>query len=450
MKKLLSPKLIALANALNKPLYVVGGAVRDFLIDGALSADIDIASACHLSEISKASEKLDIKILGEYKRTGTAVLFDGVNKYEYTRFRKDVYGQGGEHTPEYTAPTEDILEDALRRDFKCNAVYYDIVGERFVSPLDNGVEDIKNKVLSTVKRANEVFCHDGLRLMRLARFSAELNFTPNEECIKGAFANRNMILDISKERVYEELTKILVADTKHSFSNKAGHYVGLKLLEKIGVLELILPELCLGKGMKQRPDYHNHDVLEHSLRCALYARKDIRLYALLHDIAKPYCFNKDGNFYMHAFEGEKMVENALARLKAPNKVIEEAKFLVKYHMLNLDQMKQGKLRRFIADNFDKMEKLLEIKRADYRALKDEDLPKDYLKRATDLIAQMQVDGTPVTLKQLKISAEQLIEQGYSGKEIGKRLKELRDACVLNPKLNDKEELYKMIKKGKKV
>ena len=443
MKKLFSQKLIDLAEILPFSLYAVGGVVRDFLIDGSLATDIDICSPCSYEEVERVANSVGIKVVSTLKRTGTAVLYDGERSYEFTSFRKDVYSDGGFHTPDLTVPTTDIIEDALRRDFKCNAVYYDIKRGEFVDPI-GGVDDIKNKRLSAVKDANEVFSHDGLRLLRLARFSGELNFTIDSKTLKGAKENCDKIKDISKERIYAELNKILVSDNKHPFSDKKGHYNGLKVLEEIGVLEIILPELYLGKGMKQRSDYHNYDVLEHSLRATLYAEPSLRLYALLHDIGKPFTFKLDGNFYAHAKEGEEIVASVLRRLKAPNEVIKNAKFLTRYHMLQTDEMREGKLRLFIAENFYMIDKLIGIKRADFMALKDNPVPNDYLKRLISLRDAMLFDGTPLTLKGLNITAKELEEIGVNKVELGKTLKELRVYCILNPKRNEREKLIKKV------
>ncbi len=442
MKERFSPEIIALSKKLDKPLYAVGGMVRDYLIDKSNSLDVDLCSPCSLEEVVSSAQTVGIEIVAIYRRTGTAVLYDGESKYEYTCFRKDIYGKGGEHIPDLTVPTSDILEDALRRDFTCNAVYFDIKNGQFLDPL-NGIFDIKNKTLKTVKSAKEVFSHDGLRLMRLARFTGELNFTPDKNTLDGARKNADKIKDISPERIFVELNKILNSDKKHAFSDKKGHYNGLKILEEIGVLEIILPELWIGKGMAQPLKYHKYDVLEHSLRTVLYADSDIRLSALLHDVGKPYCFNRDGNFYLHSKEGERIAQEILNRLKASNKEKEEVKYLIKYHMLPVDEMREEKLRLFIADNVDRLDKLIKIKKADFMALKDLTVPNNFLKRLTDLIGIMKTDGTPFTIKDLAISAKDLLGIGVEERKLGEVLKMLRDYCIKNPSQNKREKLLKM-------
>ena len=125
MIKFLPPRLIELAKKLSQPVYVVGGFTRNFLINGYISEDIDICSALRLEQIKGALDECDFKVVTEIERTGTLIVYDGQRKYEFTTFRTEEY-YGGEHTPYKTVFTDDIVKDAMRRDFKCNAVYYDI------------------------------------------------------------------------------------------------------------------------------------------------------------------------------------------------------------------------------------------------------------------------------------------------------------------------------------
>ena len=201
--------------------------------------------------------------------------------------------------------------------------------------------------------------------------------------------------------------------------------------------------------MAQRSDYHNYDVLEHSLKSVLYAESELRLYALLHDIGKPYCFNRDNNFYLHPKEGERIAYNVLKRLKAPNSVISEARFLTKYHMLKTEEMKKGKLRLFIAENYSMIDKLIGVKRADFRALKDENLPSNFLERLISVKKEMESDGTPLNLKGLKITHKELEELGVEKVKLGKALKELQRYCILYPERNERNKLIKKVQKSLK-
>ena len=297
MKKLLPPNLIALAKKLPSPLFVVGGSVRDFIAGFTPKKyDFDLAAALPVEMVVATAKEVGLEVRAVYKNTGTVKLEDEQKQeYEYTRFRKDKYIRGL-HTPAEIVFTEDIQEDAKRRDFTVGAVYYDVKNLCLVDPL-GGINDIRQKKIRTVDKPEKVFGEDGLRLMRLARQAAQLGFTPTPDCLEGARQNAALIRDISRERIYTELMLLLAADEK--YGNKTGHYDGLKILDEIGVFEILFPEIALGKGQMQRLDFHKYDVLEHSFRAVLYAPRDIRLAALLHDVGKPFCYRRDGNTFLH-------------------------------------------------------------------------------------------------------------------------------------------------------
>jgi len=441
MESIFSPKILDFAKKLDRPLYAVVGIVRNYLIDKSKSSDFDLASDISSDELVFNAEKSGLKVLAVYNRTGTVNFTDGENKYEYTAFRKEKY-VGGEHTPYEVQPTSDIAEDARRRDFKCNAVYFDLKNLKFVDPL-LGIKDIENKVLDTVVSPELVFKHDGLRLMRLARFSAELNFTPTEQVVLSAKNCAENINQISAERIFSELNRILVSDGKYSFSGSDAHYRGLKVLDNIRVLDRIVPELTLGRGMVQRADFHDHDVLEHSFRCVKYSDRSIRLASLLHDVGKPYCMINEGKYHNHYIEGKKIAVDVLKRLRADNQTIEEVAFLTYAHMLDMDcKMRESKIRLFIAKNYSLIDKLLKLKQADYMACKDDFGECKTVAKWRDVLDKMQNDGTPITLRELKINASDLKMLGYSGKQIGKELEKLKNECVVEPYSNQREKLLK--------
>lgn len=417
-------------------LYAVGGCVRNYLINGTLSDDIDIAAIMSTAEIKKAASGCGFKIVAEYKRTGTAVIFDGERKYEYTRFRTDRYDGSGKHTPETTDFTDDITLDAKRRDFKCNAVYYDIKKGEIVDPL-GGVKDIKNKILDTVVEPEKVFMSDGLRLMRLCRFAAELNFTPTDGVLESAKKYAENIRDIASERIYDELKKIFVADTKYPFSDPKGHYTGVKILEKIGVFGILFPEIAAGRGLNQRADFHNYDVLEHTFRTLLYADKEIRLAALLHDAGKPYCLINFGKYKNHATEGERIARDILKRLKADKRTTEKTAFLVKNHMFDLKNAEpESALRLFIVESGEYFTPLLKLKQADFSACKDDLSVCPTVKRWTTFYREMKSDGTPFSIKELKITPAELLAIGFKRRDLGEELKRLFEYAVTTPKAND--------------
>ena len=333
MLEILPEKLKVLAAACNFPLYVVGGTCREYLSDlQPLVRDWDICAPVLPEEFAAVAAANGFETCAVYKNTGTVKLMADGEGYEFTSFRSDKYVRGL-HTPAKIYFTDDILLDARRRDFTCNAVYFNICAGQFVDPL-GGMADIKNKIVRTVAPAEKVFGEDGLRLMRLARLCGSTGFSPDEECLSGARQNARLIADISAERIYAELSAILSADKKYGV--KYGQYAALCVLRDAEVLGCILPELALGDGMSQRRDFHLYDVLEHSLRCVMYAPQDIRLAALLHDVGKPYCMVTGGNFHDHEEAGARIAEDICLRLKVPVKLREEVVRLVRLHMYDME------------------------------------------------------------------------------------------------------------------
>ena len=445
MKITVPEKLNNLALSCTFPLYLVGGFVRDAVAGLKAGApDIDICAPVSADEFLKVALSLGAEIDAVYRNTGTVKLGFGDEKYEFTCFRSDEYVRGV-HTPVKTFFTDDILLDARRRDFRCNAVYYDIAKGEFCDPL-GGIEDIKNKRISTVADADKVFGEDGLRLMRLARFTAQLNFTPTRECTEGAKNNCKLIADISVERIYAELDAILHADLKYGFPG--AQYRGLKVLDETGVLDVILPELTLGRGMEQNKSFHAYDVLEHSLRCVLYADKSIRLAALLHDIGKPRAFIDNGNYYHHESIGAQIAEEVCTRLKVPKKPTSEVVRLTKLHMYDLKcDAHEGKIRKLIVGNKDIFEKLLSIKQADFSACMDNLDEAPCVKKWREIYKKMVDEGAPTELKELKIRGDELIAAGVPARQVGKVLEELLYDCALNARLNDNKTLLLRVEKG---
>ncbi len=444
MREILSEKLYILAQNCPKPLYVVGGAVRDYLSGfGSTTSDLDLSSPMLVEEFLPIATEFGFKPTSVYKNTGTLKLKDETGEsYEYTCFRSDKYVRGV-HVPVETFFTDDILLDAKRRDFTANAVYYDIKKEEFIDPLD-GMIAIKEKRLTTVDLPEKVFGEDGLRLMRLARQSGQLGFTPDAATVQGAKTNAKLINDISPERIFTELELILTADEKQGV--RYGHYHALKTLDAIGVLNEILPELTLGRNVSQRADFHKYDVLEHSLRTTMYATKGVRLAALLHDVGKPYCFFKDGNSYDHPQEGARIAGEILSRLKAPKKTIAETQTLISYHMYDFDlKTKENKLRRFIVENYSIFDKLLAVKQADYSGCMDDLSICPTAEKWLTIQKKMSAENTPFSLKELAINGRDLSKNGYPDHVLSQLLKKLLLHTASTPSENEKNRLLAIAK-----
>ena len=439
--------LLKLAQILPEPLYIVGGYVRDCFFGSGEEADIDLSSANTDEDFLSAVKKAGFFVNSVYKRTGTFNIISPDKKvYEYTKFRTDSYFSGGGHAPKEVVFTKDIEKDARRRDFKCNALYYDLKNLKLVDVLGS-VEDIKNKRLSAVTEAEKVFAADGLRLLRLCRFSGELGFTPANDVINAAKKYSSNIKDISPERIFAELNKMAVANKRHSFSPSNGHYIAYKTCEETGVLDYILPELTAGKNMPQRSDFHKYDVLEHSLKTLLYADEKIRIAALLHDIGKPTCMQKYGKFYGHETVGAKIAEEVLNRLKAPKNFVEKTCRLIKAHMLDLDlKAKENTVRRYIYENYDILEDLYLLKQADFSACKDDLSFCPTVKKWKEIEKRAKEENIPFTLKELNIYGNDLKEIGFKGEAIGKTLKEIFFSVLYGNLKNEKKALLERAEK----
>ena len=438
MKNTLSKKLISLANKLPCPLYIVGGRVRDFLANlKTEDIDTDLSAPVSAEEFCRIAEGEGIKTDATYKNTGTVKITVDGQWCEFTSFRSDEYIRG-EHRPAATYFTDDINLDARRRDFKCNAVYYDVSAGKFVDPL-GGIEDIKAKRITTVAPAKKVFGEDGLRLMRLARIAAQTGFVPDEECLNGARQNSALINDISVERIFAELFSILSSDLKYGCAD--GPYRGLKILQEIEVLEKILPELYKGAGLNQRKDFHKYDVLEHSLRAVKYAPVQVRFAALLHDIGKPYCYERSGKFAGHEIEGARIARDICSRLKVSKNLTEETAKLIELHMYDLRcDAKVNKARKFIVKNYAKLDKLFMLKQADYSACMDKTDTAPFNEKYLKILSDMKADGVPFTLKELKLKGNELIRAGFAPDKVGKTLESLLYDCCIGQVENDGEKL----------
>ena len=438
MKFGIDEALQILADSCSFPLYIVGGFVRDSLAGLKSSVtDIDICAPVSADEFITAAKKSGAKVNSVYKNTGTVKLTLSGNGYEFTSFRSDEYVRGI-HCPVKTYFTDDIFSDARRRDFKCNAVYLEIKSGKICDPL-GGAEDIENKRISTVREADRVFGEDGLRLMRLARQAGQTGFVTDGECLDGARKNARLICDVSAERIYTELNAILNADLKYNVRD--GHFRGLEILESIGVLDYILPELTAGRGMAQPEKYHSYDVLGHSLRTVKYSHPSIRLAALLHDIGKPYCMKTNGNFHGHETESARIAEEVLMRLKAPKVLTAEVIRLCATHMYDFAcSARENKIRKFIVNNVDILDKLLYLKQADYSACRDDTGEAPCVTKWNNIINKMREEGAPFTVKELAVRGDALIKAGVPKEKTGKILRQLLCDCAIEPNLNDKQKL----------
>ena len=305
------------------PLYAVGGMVRNACL-GLPVQDIDVTSPMPVSEARALLEARGVACREKGAFFGTLDIGLGEHTFEYASFRAEEYGAGGAHRPGAVRFGATLEEDAFRRDFTINALYYDILGQRLIDPT-GGLADLKAHIIrATSPDPNVILRDDGLRVLRMARFAAELGFSVEPGTLAAARANAAGVLDISAERVREELDKLLLADIRYGLGRERVLY-GLSTLAETEALAAVLPEIAAGAGIAQRPEYHAYDVQEHMLRACACAKPEriARLAALLHDVGKPVAFRETGRMLGHDAIGANISREMLARLKYPNAVKEE-------------------------------------------------------------------------------------------------------------------------------
>lgn len=306
------------SESLNVPSYVVGGYVRDIILYGKKSNDIDIVAIGDGIELAKAvSNALPNKPkVSVYKTYGTAMICHNNIDLEFVGARRESYQKNSRNPKVFTGSIED---DQKRRDFTINALAISLNKVDYGKILDpfDGIKDLNRKRIITPLDPNITFSDDPLRMLRAIRFASQLNFKVDDNCIDAIKKNSNRIKIITKERIVVELNKILE-------SSKPS--IGFKLLEKTNLLDLILPELTALKGVDEIEGQSHKDNFYHTLEVVdnISIKTNnvwLRWTALLHDIGKAptkkFSDKVGWTFHGHELKGSKMVYQIFKRLKMP-------------------------------------------------------------------------------------------------------------------------------------
>lgn len=324
--------------------YLAGGCVRD-LVMRETPKDYDIATTAAPEQV----EKVFPKCIPVGKKFGVMIVVHGDCHFEVATFRKEGAYDDARH-PSSVSFT-DAEEDAKRRDFTVNGLFYDPL-EKKVIDFVGGVKDIKKKQIRAIGNPADRFSEDHLRLLRAVRFAANLGFSIEAKTWSALKRLSRKIHTVSSERIRDELVKMFTRP-------RAGE--ALRLLSKSGLLREILPEIETMKGVKQQPDFHPEgDVFVHTalLMDKLKAPSvTLAFGSLLHDVGKPPTFSKEAgaiHFYNHAHVGAGLARNLLTRLRFSNREIEQIVSCVENHMKFADvkKMRVGKLKQFaVRENF---------------------------------------------------------------------------------------------------
>ena len=319
--------------------YLAGGCVRDFL-RGETPQDYDIATSAHPDIV----EKLFPKTLPVGKQFGVILVVREGKQFEVATFRREGPYRDGRHPSEvsFTSPEE----DAKRRDFTVNGLFYDPFTKKVLDYVGGG-EDIKRKVIRSIGDPVARFEEDKLRLLRAIRFATNLNYEIESGTWKAIQALAPKIKEVSAERVREELVKTF---------GRPGAARGLELLSESTLLKEILPEVEAMKGVEQPPEFHPEgDVFNHTKMLMEKLKNPsavLAFAALLHDVGKPPTFQfREGRirFYEHSRVGAEMSRAILKRLRFSNDEIEAIAICVDNHMkfADVQKMREGKLKRFM-------------------------------------------------------------------------------------------------------
>jgi tRNA nucleotidyltransferase (CCA-adding enzyme) len=358
------------ADELGLESFIVGGFVRDLILNRSVKKDIDIMCIGSGIDLAKAvQKKINSKVkINIFKRYGTAMINYGDYQIEFVGSRKESYSKDSRNP---CVEPGSFMDDMLRRDFTINTLAIILNRNKFGELVDTfgGIQDLEKNIIITPSEPNKTFSDDPLRMLRAVRFACQLNFNIDEKTKKSIIENSHRTQILSAERISDEINKILMCDNPS---------IGFKSLEKMNLLKYILPELIDLKGVEEVEGQTHKDNFYHTLEVVDNISKNtnnlwLRWAALLHDIGKAPTKKFDKKigwtFHGHEYIGSKMVRKIFERLSLP--LNENLKYVQKIVMLSSrpiviseDIATDSAVRRLIYDAGNSIEDLLTLCEAD--------------------------------------------------------------------------------------
>ena len=439
--------------------FLVGGCVRDLMLNPLAEAkDIDImveGDGIYFAE--RLAKKIKVPKIIPFKKFATAKIPNGDFEIEVASARLEKYSELSRNPSEVVI--SNIENDLLRRDFTINAMAVSLNKKNFGEFFDpfKGMEDLNNKILKTPFDPNTTFSEDPLRMMRAAYFSSKLSLNIDPICLESIKNNSERILIVSQERKTNELFKIL--GTKKPS-------VGLNILQESGVMDFVFPEIAVMYGLDQSNEYHHKDIFYHTLEVVDNAAKlsdklDLRLAALVHDIAKPktrrLSKSKGYTFYGHDDIGARMLKDISTNMKFSNSTRDYITKLTALHLRPISLAKKdvtdSAIRRLIVDAGDEIDELMQLCRADITTKN----PKNVIKylgnfdRVEKRIKEV-IEIDKLKAFQSPVRGEEIMKMFdlLPGKEVGKIKTMVEDAIIEGKIKNDYSSAISFLSKIKKA
>jgi putative nucleotidyltransferase with HDIG domain len=425
--------------------FLVGGCVRDLMLNPlAESIDVDImVEGDGIDFAEKLAKKINVPKIVPFKKFATAKIPYNEYEIEVASARLERYDESSRSPSEVVM--SNIEDDLLRRDFTINAMAVSLNKENFGEFFDpfNGMEDLSKNILRTPLDSDTTFSDDPLRMMRAAYFASKLSLAIDPSCLESIKNNAERITIVSQERKTNELLKIL--GTKKPS-------IGLNILQEAGLMEFVFPEIAVMYGLDQSNEYHHKDIFYHTLEVVDNAAKlsdklDLRLAALVHDIAKPktrrLSKSKGYTFYGHDDLGARMLKGISSSMKFSNSTRDYIAKLTALHLRPISLAKKdvtdSAIRRLIVDAGEEIDDLMKLCRADITTKNPKNITK-YLGNFDRVEKRMNevIEIDKLKAFQSPVRGDEIMKMFdlSPGKEVGKIKTMVEDAIINGEISND--------------